>query len=68
MKLSARNVFAGKVVKVTEGSVNTEVTLDVGGVKIVSIITRESAKTLKLKKGVKAYAVVKASEVLIGVD
>ena len=68
MKLSARNVLAGKVVKVTDGAVNSEVTLDVGGVKITSIITRESAKTLKLKKGAKAYAVIKASEILIGVD
>jgi molybdopterin-binding protein len=69
MKISARNVLKGKVIKVTEGTVNTEVLLEItGGAKVVSIITRESAKKLGLKSGKKAYAIVKASNVMIAVD
>jgi molybdopterin-binding protein len=69
MKISARNVLKGKVIKVTEGTVNTEVLLEItGGAKVVSIITKESAKKLGLKSGKKAYAIVKASNVMIAVD
>ena len=69
MKLSARNVLKGKVVKVVKGAVNSEVTLELpGGAKVVSIITNESVKSLGLKKNVEAYAVVKASNVMIAVD
>jgi molybdopterin-binding protein len=69
MKLSARNVLQGRVVEIRHGAVNSEVTLEVrGGPRIVSIISRESAKDLKLKKGKKAYAIVKASNVMIAVD
>ena len=69
MKLSARNVLKGKVVKVVKGAVNSEVTLELpGNVQIVSIITNESVKNLKLKKNAEAYAVVKASNVMIAVD
>ena len=69
MKLSARNVFKGKVVKIVNGAVNSEVTLELpGGVQVVSIITNESVKSLKLKKNAEAYAVVKASNVMIAVD
>ena len=69
MKLSARNVLKGKVVKVVKGAVNSEMTLELsGGVQVVSIITNESVKNLKLKKNVAAYAVVKASNVMIAVD
>jgi molybdopterin-binding protein len=69
MKLSARNMLKGKVIKVVKGGVNSEVTLELsGGDQIVSIITNESVKGLKLKKGVGAYAVVKASNVMIAVE
>lgn len=69
MKLSARNVLKGRVVKVVKGAVNSEVTLELSnGVQIVSIITNESVKSLKLKKNVEAHAVVKASNVMIAVD
>jgi molybdopterin-binding protein len=69
MKLSARNVFKGKVVKIVQGAVNSEVTLELpGGIQVVSIITNQSVKSLKLKKNVEAYAVVKASNVMIAVD
>jgi molybdopterin-binding protein len=69
MKLSARNVLKGKVVKVIEGAVNSEVILELSkGVEIVSIITRESAEGLKLAPGKGAYAVIKASNVMIAID
>ncbi len=69
MKLSARNILKGKVVKVTKGAVNTEVTLQLtGGEQIVSIITNTSAENLKLKVGGEAYAIIKASNVMMGID
>ena len=69
MKLSARNVLRGKVVKVTRGAVNSEVTLELpGGAQIVSIITNESVDKLGLKEGKEAYAVIKASSVMMAVD
>ncbi len=69
MKLSARNVLKGKVKKVKAGAVNSEIVLEVSkGVEVVSIITKESAENLKLAVGKKAYAVIKASNVMIAVD
>jgi len=69
MKISARNVLKGKVKKVNPGAVNTEVIIETAsGETIVSIITKESAENLKLKKGKKVYAVVKASNVMVAVD
>ena len=69
MKISARNVLRGKVAKVTHGAVNSEVVVQLpGGVEIISIITKKSAKYLKLSKGMAVYAVVKASNVMIATD
>jgi molybdopterin-binding protein len=69
MKISARNVLRGKVKKITPGSVNSEVLIELpGGSEIISIITKSSAKTLGLKPGKEVYAVVKASNVMIAVD
>ncbi len=69
MKLSARNVLKGTVDNVVHGAVNSEVTLTLpGGVKVVSIITKTSAQNLGLEKGKTAYAVIKASNVMIAVD
>ncbi len=69
MKISARNVLKGKVVKVTLGTVNAEVVLEIApGVNIVAMVTKESAENLALKKGADAYAVIKASSVMVGVD
>jgi molybdate transport system regulatory protein len=69
MKLSARNVLKGKVVQVQVGAVNAEVTIDIGkGVKVVSVVTKGSVESLGLKKGKPAYAIIKASNVLIGID
>jgi molybdopterin-binding protein len=69
MKLSARNVLKGKVVKVTHGAVNSEVVLELApGLQVVAIITRQSAETLALAEGSDAYAVIKASSVMLAVD
>jgi molybdopterin-binding protein len=69
MKLSARNVLKGKVKHVKVGAVNSEVVLELSnGVEIVSIITKESAEKLQLAPGKEAFAVVKASNVMIAVD
>jgi molybdopterin-binding protein len=69
MKISARNVLKGKVAKVTHGAVNSEVVVKLaGGVEITSVITKKSAKYLKLSKGKEVYAVVKASNVMIATD
>ena len=69
MKISARNVLKGKVTKLVEGAVNSEVTLEIApGVEIVSIIRRDSAKSLGLAEGKEASAVIKASNVMIAVN
>jgi molybdopterin-binding protein len=69
MKLSARNILKGKVVKVMRGAVNSEVTIELpGGTQLVSIITNTSVDNLGLKEGKEAYAIIKASNVLVGVD
>jgi molybdopterin-binding protein len=69
MKISARNVFKGKVVKIVAGSVNSEIVVELpGGTQIVSIITKESVESLGLKVGKEAYVVIKASNVMIAVD
>ena len=69
MRLSARNVLKGKVVKVTPGAVNSEVVIEIAnGVQVVSIITKTSADNLGLAPGKTAYAVIKASSVMVAVD
>jgi len=69
MKISARNILKGKVKTVKPGVVNTEVVVELpGGGEIVSIITKESAEKLGLASGKAVYAIIKASNVMIGVD
>ena len=69
MRISARNQLAGTVEKVTKGAVNAEVNLKLaGGENIAAIITNTSVDALNLKKGAAAFAVVKASEVMIGTE
>ncbi|MDR0882269.1 MAG: TOBE domain-containing protein [Candidatus Adiutrix sp.] len=65
IKTSARNLFKGKVKQVTLGAVNAEVVLDIGGQDLVAIITIESAKSLGLAAGQPAYALIKASWVIL---
>jgi molybdopterin-binding protein len=69
MRLSARNILKGTVVKIVRGAVNSEVTLRLGGgTEVVSIITNESVDSLGLKENSEAYAVIKASSVMVAVD
>ena len=69
MKLSARNQFAGKVVEITEGATNGIVKIEIAPEVVISAsITNESIKELGLKVGETAYAVIKASNVMVGAD
>ncbi len=69
MRLSARNMLKGTVVKVEKGAVNSTVRIDVGGGAIItSMITNAAVDDLDLAEGKEAYAVVKASDVLVAVD
>jgi molybdopterin-binding protein len=69
MKLSARNKLKGKIVEVKKGATTTHVRIDIGGGAIVTAsITNEAADELKLANGQDAYAVIKASDVMVGVD
>jgi molybdopterin-binding protein len=69
MKISARNTLPGIVRKIAEGAVNAEVTLEVApNLHIVSIITLDAVKALHLKVGERAYAIIKASSVMMGTD
>jgi molybdopterin-binding protein len=69
MKLSARNTLPGVIRNIELGAVNAEVTIELSpGLTIVSIITLDAAKSLGLKPGDRAYAVIKASSVMIGTD
>jgi molybdopterin-binding protein len=69
MKISARNVLEGKVVEVKLGQTTAHVRIDIGGGRIVtSSITNEAVAELGLKVGEAAYALIKASDVLVGKD
>ena len=69
MKLSARNILKGKIIKMTRGPLNTLVVLQIApGLNISSVITTEAARELKLAKGKPAYAIIKAPSVILGVD
>lgn len=69
MKTSARNCFDGVITAVKHGAVNDEIELKtVGGVLITAIITHESTDKLGLKAGVKAFALIKSSFVIIAAD
>lgn len=69
MRISARNQLAAKVVKLTRGAVNAEVELELeGGARIVSVITNGAIERLGLTEGGPATAIIKSSNVMIGVD
>lgn len=69
MRLSARNILKGTITQINKGAVNTEVILELpGGEKLVSVITNTSVESLELKVGKQAYAIIKASNIMIGVD
>ena len=67
-KLSARNQLKGKIVEVKKGATTSHVRIDIGnGIVITSAITDEAVADLNLKTGDEAWAVIKASDVMIGV-
>jgi molybdopterin-binding protein len=68
MKISARNQLKGTIVAVTRGATTSHVTIDIGGAIVTSSITNEAVDELKLAAGMAAYAVVKASDVMIAID
>lgn len=68
MRLSARNQLKGTVKSVTKGQTTAHVEIEVGGAVLTASITNEAVDALGLKVGQSAYAVIKASDVMIGVD
>jgi molybdopterin-binding protein len=69
MKISARNVLKGRIVEVHEGTTIDNVKIDVGGgIVLTASITKEAVDSLGLAAGKSAYAVVKASDVIVGID
>ncbi len=68
MKISARNQLKGAITEIVKGATTAHVKLDVGGAIVTSAITNAAVDELKLEVGQKAYAVVKASDVMIAID
>ena len=68
MKLSARNQLKGTIIDIQEGAVNGIVKIDIGGNVISSTISMNAIKELELAVGKEAYAVIKATSVMVGVD
>ena len=68
MKISARNRLKGKIVEVTKGATTAHVRLDVNGTIVTASISNEAVDELGLAVGKEAYAIVKASEVMVGID
>jgi len=68
MKISARNTLKGKIVEITKGATTSHVRIDIGGAVVTSSITNEAVADLGLAVGKDAYAVIKASDVMVGID
>lgn len=68
MKLSARNQIKGRIVNVTRGATTSHVRIDIGGAVVTASITNEAVDELELAAGQEAYAVIKASDVMVAVD
>ena len=68
MRVSARNVLKGTIDAVQKGQTTAHVRINVGGAIITASITNEAVDDLKLAKGKTAYAVIKASDVMVGID
>ena len=67
IKLSATNQIKGTISEIKDGAVNAEVIIDLNGSKISAIITRESVSSLALKAGDKVTAIIKATQIIVGV-
>jgi molybdopterin-binding protein len=68
MKLSARNVLKGRVTSITRGATTAHVKIDVNGMIVTASITNEAVEQLNLREGETAYAIIKASDVMVGKD
>lgn len=68
MRISARNRLKGRVVDVKKGATTAHVRIDVGGTIVTASITNEAVDELGLKTGQDAYAIIKASDVMVGID
>ena len=68
MKISARNTLKGTIVDVTKGQTTAHVRINVGGMVVTASVTNEAVDELKLQKGQQAYAVIKASDVMVAID
>lgn len=68
VKLSARNQLKGRIVTVTRGATTSHVRIDIGGAIVTSSITNEAVDELGLAAGQHAYAVIKASDVMVAID
>jgi molybdopterin-binding protein len=68
MRISARNRLKGTIVEVKKGQTTAHVRIDVKGIIVTAAITNEAVDELGLKAGQEAYAIVKASDVMVGLD
>jgi molybdopterin-binding protein len=68
MQLSARNQLMGTAVDVMKGQTTSHVRIDVSGTRLMASITNEAVDELKLTKGMAVYAIIKASDVMVGTD
>jgi molybdopterin-binding protein len=68
MKISARNRLKGKVVEIQKGATTAHVRIDVNGTVVTASITNQAVDELQLVVGQEAYAIIKASDVMVGVD
>ena len=68
MKISARNILKGKIVEINKGATTSHVRIDIGGSIVTASITNEAVDDLKLETGKQAYAVIKASDVMVAID
>ena len=68
MKLSARNQLSGKIIKIVRGATTSHVRVDIGGAVVTASITNEAVDELRLTEGQQCFAVIKASDVMIGID
>ncbi|MEZ2406315.1 molybdopterin-binding protein [Bosea sp. RCC_152_1] len=68
MKISARNQLKGRIVEITKGATTAHIRIDIGGAVVTASITNAAVGDLGLTVGKEAYAVVKASDVMIAID
>jgi molybdopterin-binding protein len=68
MRISARNRLKGKIVEVKKGATTAHVRIDINGTIVAASITNDAVDELGLKAGQDAYAIVKASDVMVGLD